>query len=342
MVNFNHKCSVMGEIMNQNDPWGDVKLNIKLPEWASKFRNMGIGFIILIILAVWLLTGIFIVNANEKAVVKRFGKVIKIVDPGPHYHFPYPIETIDKAAVTKIHRLEIGYRSLQADRTRNIPNESLMLTGDENIISIALIVQFRVRDITKYLYNVVNVEKTIKDAAESAIREVAGKEKIDNILTIEKGRIQTETMDILQHILDGYNTGIFIVAVQLQDVAPPEAVDAAFKDVASAREDKNRFINEAQSYRNEIIPATRAKAASMVLEAEAYEQEKIERANGDASRFLDTLAEYKKAPEVTTKRLYLENISTFMKKSKIYLFDSNIKELKPVIGLDKIKGEVVE
>lgn len=323
--------------MIEKDPWGNVKINFdKLKMKNSKY---GIYIVVAIILFIWILTGIFIVDADEKAVVKRFGKVVNEVGPGPHYHLPFPIETIDRAKVTKVHRIEIGYRSDRYDRTRGVLKESLMLTGDENIVSIDFIVQYRIRDIKYYLYNVVNVEKAIKSVAEATIREVAGKEKIDDILTVGKGRIQAEVMTSLQEILDSYNSGVYIVAVQLQDISPPEEVDAAFKDVASAREDRNRFINEAEAYRNEIIPKARAKAASMVFQAEAYSSEQVEKAKGDSNKFLQILEEYKNAPNITKRRLYLENVGNFLSKSKNYIFDANIDQVSPFIGLDKINKE---
>jgi membrane protease subunit HflK len=320
----------------ENNPWGDQKLNIKLPK--LKFNISGI-VILIIVLVVWLLSGFYIVKANEQAVVVRFGKIVKVVGAGPHFHIPFPVERIDKAEVTKIHRIEIGFRTSKNGQITSVPKEALMLTGDENIVSIDLIVQYKIGDIVKYLYNVLNVEKTIKDAAESAIREVAGKEKIDDILTTEKNRIQIETQDILQEILNFYNSGIDIVAVQLQDVEPPKAVVAAFKDVASAKEDKNRFINEAEAYRNEIIPKARAEAAAMILDAEAYEVEKIERAKGETVRFLNIYESYKKAPEITKKRLYLEKMAEVLRDNQIFIFDENIKNVNPFMGFEEIKGK---
>jgi len=280
------------------------------------------------------LSGFYIVKANEQAVVMRFGKIVNVVGSGPHYHLPFPIERIDKAEVTKIHRIEIGFRTTRDGNIKSIPKEALMLTGDENIVSIDLIVQYKIGDIIKYLYNVLNVEKVIKDAAESAIREIAGKEKIDDILTTGKSRIQQETQIILQDILNFYNSGIDIIAVQLQDVEPPKAVVAAFKDVASAKEDKNRFINEAEAYRNEIIPKARAEAAEMILDAEAYEVEKIERAKGETTRFLNIYESYKMAPTITKKRLYLEKMAEILKGGQIFIFDENIKNISPLMGLD--------
>jgi membrane protease subunit HflK len=272
------------------------------------------------------------------AVVKRFGKIVKVVGSGLHYHLPYPIETIDRAEVTKIHRIEIGFRTIRNGQFRSVPKEALMLTGDENIVSIDLIVQYKISDIRKYLYNVVDVQKTIKDVAESAIREVSGKEKIDDLLTTGKSRIQMETLHILQTVLNEYDTGVKVVAVQLQDVEPPKAVIDSFKDVASAKEDKSRFINEAESYANEIIPRARAKAASMILEAEAYQSEKIEKAKGDTARFLEVLKNYKAAPEITKKRLYLETMSKVLQDRDKLIFDSEIKNVNPFIGLDNLIG----
>lgn len=318
--------------MNNSDPWGDKKIEFKMPNF--KYKGLLLSLIAIVLILLWLASGVFIVKPNEQAIVKRFGKIIKIVGPGPHYHLPYPIETIDKAEVTKVHRIEIGFRSLKNGGYKTIKEESLMLTGDENIVNIDFIVQYKIYDISKYLYNVVDVPKTIKDAAEATIREVAGKENIDEILTTGKNRIQIETQKILQRILDDYQTGVKIVAVQLQDVEPPAPVIKYFKDVASAREDKNRYINEAEAYANEIIPQARAKAASMILEAEAYQKEKIEKAKGDAYRFIETLKSYKSAPEITKKRLYFDTMEKILKRSEKYIFDSDIKNLSPIIGLD--------
>jgi membrane protease subunit HflK len=326
--------------MSENNPWGDQKIDLKLPNF-SKLPKIGaslFGIIIVIILAIWIGTGFFSVKADQMAVVKRFGKIVKVVGSGLHYHLPYPIETIDRAEVTKIHRIEIGFRTIRNGQFRSVPKEALMLTGDENIVSIDLIVQYKISDIRKYLYNVVDVQKTIKDVAESAIREVSGKEKIDDLLTTGKSRIQMETLHILQTVLNEYDTGVKVVAVQLQDVEPPKAVIDSFKDVASAKEDKSRFINEAESYANEIIPRARAKAASMILEAEAYQSEKIERAKGDTARFLEVLKNYKAAPEITKKRLYLETMSKVLQDRDKLIFDSEIKNVNPFIGLDNLIG----
>ena len=297
--------------------------------------NFPIWITVLIIVGIWLVSGFYIVGPDQQAVVKRFGKISIVTSPGPHYHLPYPIETVDKAEVTKIHRIEIGYAPGSGNSTINVKKESQMLTGDENIVSVKLIVQYQIKDITEYLYNVEGVPATIKNAAQSAIREVAGKEKIDELLTTGKNRVQQETLDILQKMMDNYKAGVRIVAVQLLDVNPPQEVDFAFKDVASAREDKNRFINEAETYSNQVIPQARGAAETMIQEAEAYSAQKIEQAKGDAARFEQVLKAYKQAPNVTKKRMYIETIEKALKDANVKVFDSTIKNINHFIGLDK-------
>lgn len=318
------------------NPWGDDKFDLKdkLPQMNLNFKGPGPGILAIVIIVAWAASGFFIVKPSEQAVVKRFGNIVKVVGAGPNYHLPYPIDSVDKAEVTKVHRLEIGFRTTRSG-VKSLPQESLMLTGDENIVSIDMSVQYKIADISKYLYNVHDVEGTILDVAESAIREVAGREKIDDILTVGKNRIQTETQKEIQNILNGYGAGIRITAVQLQDVEPPTDVVNAFKDVASAREDKNRFINEAEAYQNEIIPRARAEAETVLQQAEAYQQEKVARALGETDRFEAVLKSYRAAPSVTKKRLYLETMENILAASDKKIFDSNIKQINPVMGLDK-------
>jgi membrane protease subunit HflK len=311
-------------------PWGDDKFDLKDKLPKMNFNAPGAGLMSIVVIVAWLASGFFIVAPSEEAVVKRFGSVVKVVGAGPNYHLPFPIDTVDKAEVTKVHRLEVGFRTTRGG-TKNLPQESLMLTGDENIVSIDLSVQYKIADITKYLYNVHDVEGTIMDVAESAIREVAGRE----ILTIGKNRIQTETQKEIQAILNKYDAGIKITAVQLQDVEPPQEVVNAFKDVASAREDKNRYINEAEAYQNEVIPRARAEAETMLQQAEGYQQNKVARALGETDRFESVLKSYRAAPNVTKKRLYLETMENILSKGDLKIFDSNIKEVTPIMGLDK-------
>ncbi len=271
----------------------------------------GIKWIVLIAVVLWLLSGIYIVHPDEQGVVLRFGKYNRTVDDGPHYALPYPFETVYKPKVTQVQRLEVGYRSqggatFQQGRNRAIPEEASMLTGDENIVNVQFSVQYRIKNAVEYLFNVTNQAAVVKNAAEAAMREVIGDSLIDSALTDGKLEIQTEATELLQNILDRYKVGVQVLAIQLQDVEPPKEVSDAFKDVASAREDKSRIINEAEAYRNELLPKARGRAAEIENQAQAYKETRIRNAEGEAQRFLALLEEYRRAEDVTRKRLYLE------------------------------------
>lgn len=272
------------------------------------------GFLIVIFI-LYLATGIFIVAPDEQGVVKRFGKFSRLESPGLNYHFPYPIETVITPAVTQVKRLEIGFRTIGSGtsaRYQEVPIEALMLTGDENIVSADVIVQYKIKDPVSYLFNIILPEQTVKSAAEATLRQVIGERNIDEALTVGKYEIQEETMKLLQSLLDSYEAGIFIVAVQLQDVNPPKEVQAAFKDVASAKEDKSRYINQAQGYKNDIIPKARGEAVKMTKEAEAYKIERIKKSEGEISRFDKILEEYKNGEYVTKARIYLETMEEIL------------------------------
>ncbi|MDA1000710.1 MAG: FtsH protease activity modulator HflK [bacterium] len=305
------------------------------------FRLPGAA-IIAIAVVIWLLSGIFTVGPDEQGLVLRFGKLNRVVTSGLNYHIPFPVETVFTPKVTKVRRLEIGFRTVDPGppaRYIDKPHESLMLTGDENMVDVKVIVQYRVVDARKFLFSVRNPETTVHLASEAAIRQVIGSKPIDEALTTGKGVIQQETMVEVQRILDSYDSGINIVAVQLQDVAPPKEVIQAFKDVASAREDKNRLINEAQGYQNQIIPEARGKVAEIVQRAEAYRQTKIRMARGDANRFAATLTEYKKAPYITRKRLYLEMMQEVMPTVDKFILDQNKSGVLPILSL---QGKVLK
>jgi len=252
---------------------------------------------------------------DEQGIVLRFGRLNRVASSGLNYHFPYPFETVYTPKVTEVKRVEIGFRTIDPGppaRYSDKIHESLMLTGDENLVDLDVIVQYRIVDAAKFLFNVRDPHETVRLSSEAAVRQVIGSKPIDEALTTGKGVIQVETLKTIQEILDRYESGLRIVAVQLQDVTPPKEVVQAFKDVASAREDKNRLINEAQGYRNQVIPEARGKVAEIVRQAEAYRETKIRQARGDANRFLASLQEYKKAPEITRKRLYLEMMRDVM------------------------------
>ncbi len=275
----------------------------------------------------WLLSGIYIVSPDEHGIVRMFGKAVRTTQPGPHYHFPAPIEKVDRVKVKKVRRLEIGFKTVHAGppaRYRFKPEESLMLTGDEQIIDAQLTVQYLVKDAKAFLFNVRGLEAdngALKDAAEVALRQVVGKRPIDDVLIGEKLQIEVDIKELLQRIMDRYDGGIKVIEVKLQTVRPPAEVARAFSDVVSAKEDKERLIKEAEGYREDVLPKARGKAESLIRAAEAYKAERIKRSEGDADRFLSVLKEYKKAQAVTRKRLYLETMEKILPGIKKFVID---------------------
>jgi membrane protease subunit HflK len=338
------------EKLQKGRPGGKPPSFNDFQEQFDKFKNFkfpGWKFIVPIIVLLWIASGFYIVEPDEVGVVKRFGEFNRITTAGPNYHIPYPVESAVTPKVTQIQRIEFGFRSgvrgraenFQQGVSREVPEEALMLTGDENIVSVQFTVQYLIKDAQDYLFNVAAPEATIVHAAEASMREVIGRAKIDDALTTGKQDIQTETRDLMQTILDSYGTGISIVAVQMQNVHPPEQVVEAFKDVASAREDKSRFINEAEAYERDILPKARGEASRIVNAAQAYMETKIRRSQGDASRFLAVLAEYDKAKDITRRRLYLETVESILENpdvEKLIMSDDALKKSVPYLPLDKL------
>ena len=276
---------------------------VQIPDFNFKITPVLVGLIML-----WLATGIYIVGPDEVGVVRTFGKFTRVVQSGLNWKFPAPIEIVNTPKVTEVKRIEIGFRTLKNGQYRTVEKESLMLTGDENIVDAEMIVQYKIKDPVAYLFRIVGPELTVREAAEASLRTVVGRNKIDETLTTGKFTIQEETKNQLQSILDNYNSGIHVVAVQLQDVSPPKEVIGAFKDVASAKEDKNRMINQAEGYRNDVIPKARGEAEAMIRDAEGFKESRVKRAEGDATKFTTILKEYRKAKSITEKRLYLETM----------------------------------
>ena len=290
-------------------------------------------------LALWLFTGTYMVGPDEIGVVRTFGKYTRVAQSGLNYHFPYPIEQVNTPAVTEVKRIEIGFRTLRNGQYRSVEKESLMLTGDENIVDAEMIVQYKIKDPVKYLFRIVEPELTVREAAEASLRTVVGRNKIDETLTTGKFKIQEETKIQLQLILDKYDSGIHVVAVQLQDVSPPKEVLGAFKDVASAKEDKNRMINQAEGYRNNVIPIARGEAEAMIRDAEGFKQARIKRSEGDAAKFTTILREYRKAKSITQKRLYLETMERVLPNiEKIIIPDKNSGNMLNLLNLNPGKG----
>ena len=313
---------------------GDSEISV--PE---KLLTLGILPIFGIALIFWLFTGVYTVGPDEVGVVQRFGKYDRTVQSGLNYHMPFPIETVKTPKVTEVKRIEVGFRTVGKNQYRTVERESLMLTGDENIVDAELIVQYKIKEPINYLFNFVGPELTMREAAEASLRTVVGRHNIDEALTSGKLMIQEETKELLQSILDKYETGVQVVAVQLQDVSPPKQVIDAFKDVASAKEDKNRMINEAEGYRNDVIPKARGEAQAMIREAEGFREARIARAEGDVAKFKAILKEYSKAKDVTRERLYLEAMEEILPGIEKYIVpngeDGNLLNL---LNLGGTKG----
>ena len=290
-------------------------------------------------LALWLFTGMYMVGPDEVGVVRTFGEYTRVTQSGLNYHFPYPIEQVNTPAITEVKRIEIGFRTLNNGQYRTVEKESLMLTGDANIVDAEMIVQYKIKDPVAYLFNIVEQELTVREAAEASLRTVVGRNKIDETLTTGKFQIQEGTKTQLQLILDKYESGIHIVAVQLQDVSPPKEVIGAFKDVASAKEDKNRMVNQAEGYRNDVIPKARGEAEAMIRDAEGFKQARIKRSEGDAAKFTTILKEYRKAKSITQKRLYLETMERVLPGiEKIIIPDKDSGNMLNLLNLNPGKG----
>ena len=278
---------------------------------AGGSKPIFLGLIILVI--IWVASGLYRVLPDEQGVVLRFGKFVNTTQPGLNYHIPYPIERALTPKVTKVNRMDVGFRAgsdsgFSSAGIADVPEESLMLTGDENIVNIDFSVFWVIKDAGKFLFKIQDPQGTVKAAAETAMREVIAKSKIQPILTEGRSQIEVETQEIIQDILDEYNSGIQITQVQTQKADPPDQVIDAFRDVQAARADMERSKNEAEAYANDVIPRARGEAAKILQAAEAYKKQVVARAEGEASRFISIYTEYALAKEVTQERMYLETM----------------------------------
>ena len=266
------------------------------------FAN-SIGLIVLIVVLIWIASGFYIVDASQRGVVLRFGKQVEITDAGPRWHFPYPIETVEVVNLSQVRTVEVGYR----DNVKNkMLKESLMLTDDENIIDIQFAVQYFLKDPAEFLFNnrMPDDREIVRQVAETAIREVVGRSKMDFVLYEGREQVAASTTKLIQDILDRYKAGIIISKVTMQNAQPPEQVQAAFDDAVKAGQDRERQKNEGQAYANDVVPRAKGAAARLMQEADGYKQRVIADAEGDASRFKQILVEYEKAPQVTRERMY--------------------------------------
>ena len=307
---------------------------------AGKAGSMGLGLILIIAVVVYGLSGLYIIDEGTRGVVLQFGKYDKTTTPGLHW-YPRFIQTVEIVDIEQIRDAAIGYRSSGTGRqaSTRVERESLMLTQDENIVDIQLAVQYKVSNASDYLFNVVDPDLTLRQATESAVREIIGKNKMDFVLTQGRSEIANKVHTLIQDILDRYHTGLQITSVNMQDAQPPEQVQAAFDDAVKAREDNVRLKNEAEAYANDIIPRAQGQAARKMEEANAYKEQVIAEANGEASRFNQVYAAYKKAPDVTRKRLYIESIESVLSHTTKVMVDVKGSNNLLYLPLDKIIGQ---
>ena len=298
------------------------------------------GWVVLgVILIVVLATSFYMVDTDEKGVVLRFGKFVRMTEPGLHAKLPFRIEVVKTPKVERVFKEEFGFHTLRAGvetiySGADLTRESLMLCGDLNVAEVAWIVQYKIREPEKFLFKIRNPGKIIRDTSESVMREVVGDSSVDEVLTIRRVEINAEAELKMQEILKAYDTGIEIVTVKLQDVNPPEKVKPAFNEVNAAQQDKERYVNKALEEYNKVVPKARGEAELIIRQAEAYAINRVNVAKGDARRFDSIWEEYKNAKEVTRKRLYLETLVEGLPKvEKIYIIDEEVKSLLPLIKL---------
>jgi membrane protease subunit HflK len=288
----------------------------------------GIAVIVAVLLVIWGLTGIYRVQPDEQGVVLRFGQFVRTEQPGINYHLPAPIEQVLLPKVTRVNRIEVGFRSAGDGRPgggRDVLDESLMLTGDENIIDIDFAVFWVIQDAGNFLFRIRDPESTIRRVAESAMREVIAQTDIQSALTEGRADVETRTRRLMQDTLDSYEAGVEITQVQLQKVDPPAPVIDAFNDVQRARADRERLRNEAEAYRNDILPRARGEAEQLLQQAAAYREQVINLAQGDARRFLSVLEAYNTAPDVTARRLYLETMEQVLRGTNKVIIDGQVE-----------------
>lgn len=318
------------------------RLKSMLPGGNLGGRGLVIGLVVLIL--VWLMTGVYIVRPNEVGLNLVFGKFVGKTGEGLQINWPYPIGSVIKPQVTNVITTEVGFRTVESVRTTrqsDVIEESLMLTGDENIVDIDVIVQWQIDPAApeNYVFNIQDPPGTVKAVAESAMREIIGRRNIQPVLTTDRAAIETEVRQLMQETLNGYNAGVQIRLVQLQKVDPPQQVIDAFRDVQAARADQERLRNEAQTYANRVIPESRGRAAQLVQAAEAFKQQTVAEALGQVSRFNSVYEQYKRAPNVTRERLFLETMERVMGGTDKIIIDgsANGQGVVPYLPLDQLQ-----
>jgi len=343
--NNNNNNNNKGSGWNNNNNLDDIIKNAK--EKAGSILpggKKGISLVLIVIFAIWMVSGFYTVGPEEQGVVLRFGKYIETTTSGLNYHLPTPVEKVTVVPVTTTRNIEIGFRK-GTDRggqisSRNIDDESLMLTGDENIVDINFVVQWYVGDAANFLFNIRNPIKNIKDGAESVMREIMGRTEIEFALSEGREEIRQEAQKMLQNILDSYDSGIVISSLLLQRVDPPATVIDDYRDVQRARADKERVINEAEAYANRIVPEARGEASKVIAEAQGYKEQVIARAEGAAQRFISIYNEYNNAKDVTKRRIYIETMEALMKNTKKIIIDNNSgNSVVPYLPLPELRNK---
>jgi len=313
---------------------GQVRLR-RLPNW--------VGWIaIVLIIAIYLASGIYTIGPSEEGLVKRFGRYVRTVDPGLHYHLPAPFESVVVVNVLEMRNSEIGFRTVSPapnPRYQTIETEALMLTGDGNIAHVEMVVQYRVKDSSLFAFNLIDAASIVKQAAEAILREQVATKSLDETLTEQRDTIGIESMLALQELLDSYGTGILIANVQLQDVKPPKEVISAFDDVNSARQDKEKLINQADRYALDLVPRARGEAQEIGNQAEGYKQSRILGAEGDVARFVEVLAKYELGEEVTRTRMYIETMEMILPGMDKIILSGEEDGLFKLLNLDSIGGD---
>ena len=302
-------------------------------EFNPKFLGGGIGLLVALLILVWLGSGFYIVDASQRGLVLQFGRYKESTESGLRWRFPYPFQSHELVNISGVRTLEVGYRGSEKNK---VLKEALMLTDDENIINIQFAVQYILKDPVEYVFNNRNPDEAVMQAAETSIREIVGKSKMDFVLYEGREQIAVRASELMQEILDRYRTGILISKVTMQNAQPPEQVQAAFDDAVKAGQDRERQKNEGQAYANDVIPKARGTAARLMEEAEGYRQRLIAMAEGDASRFKQLNAEYAKAPEVTRSRLYLETMQQVYSNTSKVMVDAKGQGNLLYLPLDKL------
>jgi modulator of FtsH protease HflK len=299
---------------------------------ARRFPG-GVGLLILLAVVIWLASGFYIVDASQRGVVLRFGKYAHTTDPGPQWHLPYPIESVEIVNLSQVRTLEVGYRNNVKNK---VPKESLMLTDDENIVDLQFAVQYMLKDPTEYLFFNRNPDDTVMQVAESAMREIVGKSKMDFVLYEGREQIRGQAQELMQRMLDRYKTGVAVSQVTMQQAQPPEQVQASFDDAVKASQDRERQINEGQAYANDVVPKARGTASRLLQEADGYKQRVTANAEGEAARFRQILTEYNRAPAVTRQRMYLDTMQQVLSATTTVVVDQKSSGNLLFLPLDKL------